>query len=457
MKKETMKSVTLVILIAFSLVLTVALWTYQPVNETLEEDVFIEDTKLEEIGSERAIPNLVPPDKVVFHEQNSFFTFKDNIDRTAFYQKQMQQWNLSNLDTSPRTINVDNHSEIVEIIFPAHLPIQVISDIFQVNESIPMEGLQANFNRIFLLRHSQEGSAASSASYDLWFVNSDAEGSEITLQADISAASGERAIQEVDNKDELVEMSRVADVLQIDTEDGTNASHIYVPKNPVSISEYVLQTGAVNVKPIQNDIFPSNTRVFKSRTNSGENITKTFQRRLTQYDKRMEYDLTIPNSANQKNLTEYELFVQSMEDINSHLGWTDDYRLNSILSGRDEVRYRLYFNDRPVLENVDTYKLASIQLSYQQGQIQEYDRPLVQYSSINESQTNLLSGEEVLLDLQQEGELETSRIRDLEIMYTLEEQRSELVYSLIPEWYMLTNSGWTKVYPEERSQNAEVS
>ncbi|MBX0358257.1 YycH family regulatory protein [Halobacillus sp. Nhm2S1] len=457
MKKETMKSVILVILIAFSLVLTVALWTYQPMNEPLEEDVFIEDTRLEEIGSERTIPNLVPPDEVVFHEQNSYFTFKDNIDLTAFYQQQMQQWNLSNFDTSPRTINVDNHSEIVEIIFPAHLPVQVISDIFKVNEGIPMEGQQANFNRIFLLRHSTEGSAASSSSYDLWFVNSDGEGSEVTLQADISAAAGERAIQEVDNKDEMVEMSRVADFLQINPEDRTNASHIYVPKNPVSISEYVLQTGAVNVKPIQNDIFPSNTRVFKSRTNSGENITKTIQRRLTQYDKRMEYDLTIPNSANQKNLTEYELFVQSMEDINSHLGWTDDYRLNSILSGRDEVRYRLYFNDRPVLENVETYKLASIQLSYQQGQIQEYDRPLVQYSSINESETNLLSGEEVLLDLQRDGELETSRIRDLKIMYTIEEQRSELVYSLIPEWYMLTNSGWTKVYPEEKSQNAEVS
>ncbi|CDQ18440.1 Two-component signal transduction system YycFG, regulatory protein YycH [Halobacillus karajensis] len=453
MKKETMKSVILVILIAFSLVLTVALWTYQPVNETLEEDVFIDDTKLEETGAEREVANLVLPDRIIFHEQGSFYSFRDNVDKKAFYD-QMQNWNLTTLDVNPGRIDLDNHSRVVEIHFPAKLSIHVIKDLFQLNDEGQLEEVQANFDRVFLLHHP-EGSAPTS--YDLWFVDSDASGSDATLQATISSTAGEDALQVLENKDKLTEMIRFADVRPGEQEDETGASNIYVPSGPVEISEYVLQTGTVPGKPIQNDLFPPNTRVSRSTNNNGDNILKTFRRRLTQNEKRMEYEWMVPNSANQNNWSEYELFVKSMEDINSHLGWTDDYRLNSVQSGRDEVQYRMYFNERPVMENSDSYMLATILLSYQQGQIQEYKRPLVHFSSINESKAILQSGEEVLQDIKEKEDINYTDIRDIKVMYSLEEQRNDVVYSLIPEWYVLTNSGWSKVYPDDRSQNAEIS
>ena len=73
MNMETMKSVTLVILIALSLVLTVALWNYQPSGEVVEEgEEVIDTTQLD--GEENNVVSLVEPEQFVFHERGSSYS-----------------------------------------------------------------------------------------------------------------------------------------------------------------------------------------------------------------------------------------------------------------------------------------------------------------------------------------------------------------------------------------------
>lgn len=455
MNIETMKSVILVILIAFSLVLTVALWNYQPVNDTLEENVLIENTQLDELGSERTLTELVIPEEIVFHEEGAYYTYADNIDKEDFYQQQMQQWNLTNIDASPGSINMDNHDLAAEVVFPAEIPVQTIQDLFMVNNEERLEGIQASFDRLFVVQHFDE---SLSSTFSLWFVDSDSSENRFSLRADISTTAGENALKELDNKEELEELIRVKDTIVNEEGPNDGLANIYLPKESSMIPEYVLQTDSLDVKPLQNDLFPSNTAVTTFRTSSGERVTKTFKQQLRQLDKRMEYELTIPNSANQSDLQVYDLLLQSMQDINSHLGWTNDYRLSSVLTGWDQVQYQMYFGELPVIENSETNMLATIMLRYQQGQIQEYKRPLVKFSKIpNDREATIQSGEQVLMDIQENSDFTDRTILDLKIMYTLEEQRNNLVYSLIPEWYIRTNAGWMKVYSDGQSQNEEIS
>lgn len=455
MNIETMKSVILVILIAFSLVLTVALWNYQPVNDTLEDDVLIGNTQLDELGSERTLSELFIPEEIVFHDGNAYYAHADSIDKKDFYQQQMQQWNVTNIDASPGSINLDNNHHAVEIVFPAEIPVQTIQDLFALNNEEGLEGIQASFDRIFVV---QQNGGSLSSTFSLWFVDSDSSENRFSLKADISTSAGENAFRELDNKEELKELIRVRDTIA--NEEGTKDgfANIYLPKQTSMVPEYVLQTDSLDVKPIQNDLFPSNTAVTSYTSSGGERVTKTFKQQLTQFDKRMEYELTIPNAANQNDLQVYDMLLQSMQDINSHLGWTNDYRLSSIVTGWNQVQYQMYFGGLPVMENSETSMLATILMRYQQGQIQEYKRPLVKFSSItSERKATLKSGEQVLEDLQEKSDLDNRTILDLKIMYTLQEQRNNLVYSLIPEWYIKTNAGWMKVYSEGQSQNEEIS
>ncbi len=461
MNIETMKSVILVILIAFSLVLTVALWNYQPVTNTLdsEDEVVISDTRLDELGSERTLTELVEPSEIVFHDEGSYYKYEDPADQVSFFQQQMQQWNVSNIDATPGEIDMDNHEQAIEMIFQTELPIETIQELFSLPEETELESLQQVFDRVFLVRHFDDQPATS---YELWFVNSDTNGSAITLQADISTPAGERAFRGLQNKEALAEQIRVADRIQGGLNDGIGASHIYLPKSPPEVPEIVLQTDSVPATPLQNDLFPSNTLVSIS-SNNGERRIKTFQRQLTQLDNynRMEYELTIPNTANQNPLEQYELITKSLQDINSHLGWTNDFRIDTVSTLLDQVQYRMYFGDLPVMENTDTNMLATILISYQQGQIQEYKRPLLKfnrYTNERESISTLQPGDEVVQFIQESEEHSSSEVRDLEIRYTLQEQTNNLVYSLIPEWYVLTSTrGWTPLFKEEKSQNAEVS
>ncbi|WP_281974302.1 YycH family regulatory protein [Halobacillus litoralis] len=460
MNIETMKSVILVILIAFSLVLSVALWNYQPETETVDDDGLIEDTQLDEdIGGEQTIPGLVIPDQVVFHEEGTSYSFKDSDDEWSFFQ-QIQEWELSAMDLNPDPINFENHENAVEVIFPTTIPLQTVGDLFMADREL-LGNTTQSFDRMFLVHHANDQPPTS---YELWFVDSEGDGNIAKLQATISASAGERALSVLSNKDELQEQVRVADAFGNEETEGMGAQHIYLPKEEVSIPRVVLQqTESIPVTPLRNDLFPSPDLVSIYNTNSGARRAKTAERQLDAIDeRRMEYVVMIPNSANSSNLGSYELLTKSVEDVNSHLGWTNDFRLNELLSYQNlnQVQYRMYHNDLPIMENQDTTGLANILLSYEQGEIQTYNRPLIKFESVNEQVLgNIPSGEEVLEDLQQSGNYDLEDIQGLEIRYKLEEQNNRLVFNLIPKWYIQTSTGsWNELYGENLTmQNEEVS
>lgn len=151
---------------------------------------------------------------------------------------------------------------------------------------------------------------------------------------------------------------------------------IYLPEGRVAYPEEVLQTTPIPLVPIQNDLFPPNAVVSSSSINGHRRLATT-DRRLDVLDNetRLKYEYMIPNRANPSPLLEYDLLTRSINDVNNHVGWTNTFYLDSISSTMEKATYRMHYNGLPILSSETNVEIMS--MKYEQGEIQEYIRPLV--------------------------------------------------------------------------------
>lgn len=458
MNRETLKSIILVILIAFSLVLTVALWSYQPASETLEEGGSTADNKLTGVGTEEELSDLLIPEMVVYHENSDHFTFPEPNGKTNF-NDQFKKWALSNFDTTPGEVDLNNIDKGVEVIFPTSLPLKVIKDLFTVNNNVILDNFNKNFERVFLIQNDER----STSTYELWFIQTSSQGDEVTLKASVNASAGDRAIKEFEERNDLTEIVRLADEMPSTDVSNVGANHIYLPTDDIFVPQVVLQTTAVPVTPLQNDLFPSPSSTIFYEAGEGIKRTKTNDRRLDQKkdDRLMEFLFLTTKSINESGMTEYDLLTRSVQDINSHLGWTNEFRIESLSTGLDELKYRMYFNEFPVMENEETEGFAQISLTYEDSDIQSYDRPLIKFVRTpyeTDSMAELQSVDEVINQIQNSNTYDFNSIKNIGIRYTLEEQTNNLAYNLIPEWYIETESeNWAPLFKEEPMPNGNAA
>ncbi|KHE71881.1 YycH family regulatory protein [Halobacillus sp. BBL2006] len=452
MNRETMKSVILVILIAFSLLLTLALWNYQPDFDTAGEESEVGKTTLEESGgTQSTVLDLIEPTKIVFKHQGSYYSYADPSDRSAIYGR-MKQWSLVNINDNPSSPQIGERDSVAEIIFPTKLPLKVLGDIFTINEDLPAE--DTTFDRIFVVHDHNSGAVSP---YTVYIMDTGEDVSPARMSASLSEEAASQLFSEIEVKD-MVNQFRLSD-WSGSTVDGASFDHIYLPSEEVSYPTEVLQTDAVPVKPLQNFLFPPTSTIKSSFTNSVDRRFQDISRRLDiMNDERlMKYVYMITNQSTY--WTQYELLTKSVSDMNNHYGWTNQFRLENINSTADKVSFLMYFNGLPIYENTD---LTKISLKYEGGSIQEYNRPLVSFFPVdykNEGESSILleSGEEVISKIKEKG-YDLNNIDDIQVGYSLKDQNDmRLAYNLLPQWYIKTAGEWKPLFKEDISQNKEVS
>ncbi|ASF41362.1 hypothetical protein CEH05_20195 [Halobacillus halophilus] len=451
MNMETMKSVILVILIALSLVLTVALWNYQPSSEIVEEgQEVIDTTQLD--GEENDLVSLVEPEQFVFHERGASYSYEDPAEKTAMYDR-MKQWELLNVDETPAQPSFDEDSHVVEAVFPEELPLKVLENIFTVSTGELSE--TQVFNRLFFIHGHDDNS---SSFYQVLAVDSTDDVAPAKLRATIDEDYGSQLFNELDDKNDLIEQIALdGSISLLGSSEIENT--IYLPEGRVAYPEEVLQTTPIPLVPIQNDLFPPNAVVSSSSINGHRRLATT-DRRLDVLDNetRLKYEYMIPNRANPSPLLEYDLLTRSINDVNNHVGWTNTFYLDSISSTMEKATYRMHYNGLPILSSETNVEIMS--MKYEQGEIQEYIRPLVifeRYPYDNTSTDELASGEEVRDFLTNTDKYNLEEVEGVKIGYQLKEQRPNLAYSLFPGWFVKLSGSWVPLEMDELRQDEEVS
>ncbi|WP_156289906.1 YycH family regulatory protein [Oceanobacillus salinisoli] len=420
MKLETLKTFILVVLIGISLLLTFGMWNYQPSIESLK-DPTPEDISLN--GSEESIQSLIEPKQIIFHQASMHYGFDSPLEQREFYQD-VQDWVLYDFETVKTEENT-NHPD-GELIFPTPLPMEILDSLFTFNSS-NLELPIWSFQRVYLTLDEEANAVM------VEFLSIDGRDKAVAFVHD---PSHYEQLQAYMNEQELREYT-------LFDEGGTD---IYLPEGPIHLSRQTRSFSRINPNDLVEVLFSDPSVVRQSNyTNRGTTyFTDSSQMSVTRDEARMEFISPGANNEYQEGLYAEDLLNKSIDDINAHEGWTDEYKLMDIFINENLIRYQMYYQGYPVFST-----LTTIEQEWGQRLIQ-YKRPLFRSNDLLNEITVELPSSGAIVDYVREH-YNPDNIMDIQIGYQLNYDKDDNLIVFEPNWYIQQqnqeNYYWTPVNP----------
>lgn len=422
MTYETAKSFILVILIATSLLLSGAIWTYQPNYEQFQDMNYVHEV---DVGGKDLTKNeIIEPIKIVFDNGQTLYGFNDYAKRSQLFED-ISSWTLYDFQVTKAEENFEQ-GQVVEIVFPTNIPSELLPSLFTFSDEI--EPPNWSFKRVLITFNENDKSL------------------------DVAFISVDRRMQAI----ATVERSEKFNVLQnyfLNHEDvieyvtyGSGHERIYVPKHAVQMTESTLVASTIEPESFINVLFSNPSLVTP---NIGEAYFTDGQRamKVLQDGKQLEYINPTQDTFAQMDIV--ELLDRSIDHISDHKGWTNDYLLEDINKRTNSVKYRLYYEGYPVYNYQD---LAMIEQKWRQNELYQYLRPLLYLNNVLDTETvQLPSGADVIHYLKTESDFSEDLINDVRVGYHLG-YIDEVSYSftLSPSWYVRLANNWIRLDIDER-------
>lgn len=424
MKYETAKSFILVILIATSLLLSVAIWTYQPNYEQFQDVSYVHEVDVG--GKDLSRNELIEPVTIVFDNGYSLFGFSNYEKRSKLF-KDISSWVLYDF----QVMEVDERPEggqLVEMIFPTGIPGELLPSLFTFNDEIDPPSW--SFERVLITFNENDKSLT------------------------ISFLSVDRRMQAV----ATVERSEKFNVLQdylLNHEDvieyakfNLSSEPIYVPKHNVNMLSSTLVASTIEPESFINVLFSNPSLVTP---NIGEAYFTDGQRgmKILHDGKQLEFINPIQTTFEQMDIV--DLLDRSIDSISDHKGWTNDYLLEEINKRTNSVKYRLYYEGFPVY---NYQNLAIIEQKWRHNELYQYIRPLLYLNNVLDTEwVELPSGERIIRYLKNESNLSNETIKDIKIGYYLSYiDDVSHSFKLSPSWYVKVANNWIRIDIQERGE-----
>ncbi|WP_047980152.1 YycH family regulatory protein [Ornithinibacillus contaminans] len=439
MNIEVIKSYTLAILVGISLILTFSLWSYQPYEENADDDDLVDEIDLG--GVEETKKTLVRPSTVMFNKYQYHFGFTNPADREKLYED-MQTWVLYNVRSQEASGPPDDQLN-VEVVFPEVLPLEIISSLFTLNNVEELSTVRNfSFQRMYITLETDNSVTFS-------FLSTDGQ-TQVVAEANNS------------QKHELLTYYfNTLDGLTEYTELEESDYPIYVPIGEPEMSGYTVNIEPIDPNLMKNALFfaPDAYSVIENVTDDNEMWYQDGQRSMRIFPNRISMEYVNPQE-NSEPLGKMDLLDRSIASINGYKGWMRDfgqsYRLESINTPQNFIRYQMYYNSYPVFNGNN---LASIEQLWIDNELSEYRRPLYTIFQPFEDNFELeKTGSELIKYLKNNSIYEIEQIEDIQLGYRL--SYSELqgsTFSLYPSWLIKVNGEWAYINFDETNHSKGVS
>ncbi|WP_066059571.1 YycH family regulatory protein [Robertmurraya korlensis] len=427
MKYETIKSIVLLILVIFSILLTYLLWTYQPNYDTLKESgKTVEEVSL---GETKELKNIVRPERLFLHQGDKHFGTFDSFEIEQM-MKELSLWGFSEFeDISEMVRNIPSFiydKNSLEIIFPDIVPLKVYRSALQLpSNEIP----KSNFDRIVidLEPETREGGV-------VYFISSK---EHKVLRARVSASFitnyKERYLSNISENEKYALFEPI-----------NRESFPMLRKEPVKMALYKHISEKLPTDKLRDALFSDPNLVSKNYSSFGEEYTDTTTLMSVNYGTNTIRYIKTETDATSKS---ENLLERSIEFVNSHGGWTDNYRYVGMDESEQFILFRLYdLNGYPIFGDNGVSEILQI---WNASEINKYYRSnLVLGSRVEATEINLPSGIAVLEELKKTEDFNLDFLQDITIGYHMTKDTGDTQNSLIhlePSWYYKYNDEWKRV------------
>ncbi|WP_345241544.1 YycH family regulatory protein [Pontibacillus salipaludis] len=439
---EYLKSIVLGLLVTISLLVTFALWTYQPEYDELNngENILEVETKLSN-GTQKSLTSIIKPELLLFHQNGRDFSLNEWSESEALYKKVLT-WGLTDFVPVTGDSVIEKESGI-EIVYPASIPLSTLSTTFTLNDDIE-ELLKSSYDvdRIFISIDPDEPKNA------VYFISDDNANQYVKAMIPNVYNSVDEYLE---NPEIQREYFRVSEDRQVQF---YLPESIYLPESKVTLPKEKLKGGNIEVDTMRNILF-NNPQLVQQNSSTNGLFYNIDDRVLQIYPGEMRMRFQQYKFEESQSISREAIIKQSLDHINDHNGWTDEsYSLFNINSRDNTIHYREYKNGYPVL---DENELGLITQIWSNQDLIEYRRPLIRVkdnlsNQVIETET-LSSGREVLSYIEDNKDQFSSVIKDIKIGYTMEVDSLFVIY-MTPAWFVKEGEDWKKLDVEGATNNA---
>lgn len=418
MNYETIKSFILFLLVAISLFLSFILWSYQP------DYGLISDKSYQEVnvgGEERTRSHLINPNQIVFHDNQSIYSFSRPLEKNTFYHR-LSDWIMYNYKVSD-TDGRPTVEEYVEIIFSNKIPAELLNNIFNFEGNVNLPSW--SFNRIFIALDKENK----------------------TLKMKTLSVDGRKEItatmDQLENYQFIESYFNGYKKTDKYIDFGSRNNPLYIPEDTMELPKRTIVADRIVPDSFENALFPNPSLVTQNRL---EAIYTDGQRGMQVLNdgRKLEFTNPIQSSFTQQNML--TLLDDTINHINEHKGWTNDFVLERINPEKNKVSFRLTYEGYPVFDFYDTPKMTEV---WRNNELYQYERPLIKLGNTLNTTLMELHSIDVIEQFIWDQNIAKRDIQDITAGYYLTYPDDKHSFILEPAWFILHKDKWLRVTKKE--------
>jgi len=429
---EHIKSAFLLFLVVLSMILTFSIWTYTPTYDTMQNAPAMDIS----IAESKRLDDVVKPYKMLFSFENGFSGTSTafDIERILLVMKDWEFRELTMINNNLSSVALNDYSKShhrFTIFYPTDIPFAVFDNIMPFSNTKIQE---TGFDRIIV-----DWNFTTDGDLTVYFASSS---TNLLYAAKVSNVGKQKIEEKI--IEPAVEFTKYEEIQRKDK------LSLFVPSEEVEMIRYTYILKEIPPAQFKDALFDNPNKVRRSSTGNlnEEYSDDTALMSVDLLDRTFQYSYPAAESAVPGIPS--ELFFDSLDFVNEHEGWTDDYRFVGLDAMNKGINYQLYLQGYPVFSEMST---TTINTFWGNNQIYRYNRP---YYTLDldlslPSETEILSlpsGVQAEEMLEHVSKLNVSSVKELTVGYYLTRDDEKGLLNLEPSWFYLTDKVWTRLTPD---------
>ncbi|WP_096186055.1 YycH family regulatory protein [Evansella halocellulosilytica] len=438
---ELIKSIILWILVLTSIILTWQIWAYQPEYDVIRTDV--EYFESIEIGEEKSTRDVLIPDHITIHEEGDVYWLNPSQDSYDNIMEEIADLSIPFLRTGDSrrvpSMNRDYDGRNIELSFNDPVQGDWLTRLFDFEEEqFPLDTV----DRIILFENEE----SSDTEVSVRFISlSEAD----NVQADTNLPLSQLLSFYENDRDRLVPAKKH---LFNEDDDHHYQDVKYVPNEEFHLNSYTYLSTKLEERDFIGALF-SDPQFVKNYPQDNDTIYTDGNRMMSIVGNGLILDYAHPSTGvnQQEDVTEQSILRASLNFINAHKGWTDNYVIDSWneTSINDSIRFRLQIQGLPILgSNINRDGFYTMEITRVGNQVTEYKRSLFQLNENEEdfeieTNTEMPSFDDVWSFIEESENIHEDLVEDMKIGHYMNRQGA-LIY-LTPSWFIKERGSWKQV------------
>jgi len=427
---EHIKSVSLTLLVILSVTLTFTIWTFTPTHKTMEpaeiENISIADSK--------RVDDVIKPYKMTASLEDDMTGTVSPFDLDRVINV-MKGWEVRDLTLVKNNMSETEINELVgknkhyTLFFPDDVPFPVFDIILPFSmTNIPQDG----FDRLVVDWNRSENGLLK-----LYFVSSKTNTLYTGIAGDIdNDLFTKKVVAPITNFAKFTEVKR------------NQKLSLYVSKQDVESIRYTYYLKEIDPNRFKDALFNDPSLVRQSLVGSTNEEYSDDKSLMTVDLSNRTLRFVNPSAETFVPAVPSKLVFDSLDYVNEHGGWTDEFRFAGLNAANQQIDYQLYLLGQPVFSDETSTKITAY---WGDPNIYRYLRP---YYTLNLSLpfdpviSTLPSGEKASLVMKMVKEIDFNKVDEITLGYYLTRDKSQNLLILEPSWFYLSNNQWSRLSPD---------